>query len=132
LTEYKAIVGPSTDRGRLSDGIEIANESPKVSPLFFATDLTNFVACRHLALERLRAHRLARRLFFDDPMLEILRERGLIHERAYVEHLAKSGKCVVEIDKESPTAFDQTLAAIREGADVIVQARLEQGVGRMA
>jgi hypothetical protein len=36
-------------------------------------------------------------------MLEILRERGLIHERAYVEHLAKSGKRVVEVDKESPT-----------------------------
>jgi uncharacterized protein len=73
------------------------------APLFFATDLTNFLACRHLAaLERLRAHGLARR-----P--------------------SKSGKRVVEIDKESPAAFDQTLAAMREGADVIVQARLVHG-----
>jgi hypothetical protein len=67
-----------------------------------------------MALKRLRAHGLARRPFFDDPMLEILRDRELIHERAYVEHLAKSGKRVVEINKESPTAFDQTLAAMRE------------------
>ena len=52
------------------------------SPLFFATDLTNFLACRHLmAPERLRAHGLAKRPFFEDPMLEILRARGFIHER---------------------------------------------------
>src|SRR5262249_31383046 len=37
------------------------------------------------------------------------------------------GKRVVEINKESPTAFDQTLAAMREGADLIVWARLEIG-----
>ena len=97
-------------------------------PLFFATDLTNFLACRHLmALERLRAHGLAKRPFFDDPMVEILQQRGLDHERAYVEHLAKSGKRVVEIDKENPTPFDRTVAAMRDGADVIVQARLEHG-----
>jgi uncharacterized protein len=53
--------------------------------------------------------------------------RGLIHECAYVEHLAKSGKRVVEIDKENPTAFDQTLVAMREDVDVIVQTRLEHG-----
>jgi hypothetical protein len=51
--------------------------------------------------------------------------RGLIHERAYVEHLARSWKRVIEIDNASPTAFDQTVAAMREGADVSVQARLE-------
>jgi len=63
------------------------------SPLFFATDLTNFLGCRHLtAIERLAAHKLAKRPYFDDPMLEILRERGLAHECAYVEHLAGAGK----------------------------------------
>jgi predicted RecB family nuclease len=97
-------------------------------PLFFATDLTNFLACRHLmALERLAAHKIAMRPFFDDPMLEILRERGLEHERAYVQRLAQSGMRVVEIDKTSPVAFDETLSALRDGADVVVQARLEHG-----
>ena len=96
--------------------------------LFFATDLTNFIGCRHLtALERLAAHKLAKRPFFDDPMLEILRERGLEHERAYVRTLEASGKRVVEINKASPNAFDETLSAMRGGADVIVQARLEHG-----
>ena len=98
------------------------------SPLYFATDLTNFLGCRHLtALERLAAHRLARRPFFDDPMLEILRERGLEHERSYVNHLAQSGKRVVQIDRANPTPFADTLAAMSQGADVVVQARLEHG-----
>lgn len=98
------------------------------SPVYFATDLTNFLGCRHLmALERLAAHKLAKRPFFDDPMLEILQERGLRHERAYVETLAKAGKRVIEIDRQSASAFEQSLAAMREGADVIVQARLEAG-----
>src|SRR5215472_5049524 len=97
-------------------------------PLFFATDLTNFLACRHLmALERLAAHDLAKRPFFDDPMLEILRERGLDHERAYVQHLAHSGRTVVEIDKQSPVAFDKTMSAMQDGIEVVVQARLEHG-----
>src|SRR5215470_3284575 len=94
--------------------------------LLFATDLTNFIGCRHLtALERLAAHKRATRPFFDDPMLEILRERGLEHERAYVQSLAQSGKRVVEVNKESSSAFDETLSAMHEGADVVVQARLE-------
>ena len=69
--------------------------------LYFATDLTNFVACRHLTvLERLAAHQLAKRPFYDDPMLEILRERGLAHEEEYVRRFARAGKRVVE--KASP------------------------------
>ncbi len=97
-------------------------------PLFFATDLTNFIGCRHLTvLERLAAHRLAKRPFYDDPMLEILRERGLAHEQDYVRRLARSGKSIVEVTRSSTTALDQTLTAMREGADVLVQARLEHG-----
>jgi hypothetical protein len=46
--------------------------------LFFATDLTDFLACRHLSsLERQAAHGLTSRPFTDDPMLEVLRQRGL-------------------------------------------------------
>jgi predicted RecB family nuclease len=97
------------------------------APIFFATDLTNFLACRHLtAVERLAAHKLARRPYFDDPMLELLRQRGLEHERAYVDSL-RSGARVVEISRNAPDAFDATLRAMRDGADVVVQAKLEHG-----
>jgi excisionase family DNA binding protein len=64
---------------------------PRSRPRFrlFPTDLTNVLACPHMtALERLAAHGLARRPHYDDPMLELLRERGLAHESAYVAHLA--------------------------------------------
>src|SRR3954468_3057521 len=95
-------------------------------PLYFATDLTNFIVCRHLTvLERLAAHKLAKRPFFDDPMLEILRERGLAHEQEYVRRLARSGKRVVEIARSTSRALEDTVAARRDGADVIVQGRLE-------
>lgn len=96
------------------------------NPIFFATDLTNFLGCRHLAgLERLAAHRIIKRPFFDDPMLEVLRARGLEHERAYVASLARSGKTVVQISREDQSAFQTTREAMAVGTDVIVQARLE-------
>src|SRR3989442_2238975 len=97
-------------------------------PLFFATDLTNFIACRHLTvLERLAAHRLAKRPFFDDPMLEILRERGLAHEQEYVRGIARSGKSIVEITRSSSIALDETQAAMRRGVEFVVQGGLQHG-----
>ena len=96
-------------------------------PVFFATDLTNFGACRHLtSLERLAANGLVKRPYYDDPMLELLRDRGLAHEKEYVQRLRRAGRRVVEITR-STSALDATLAAMQDGADVVVQARLEHG-----
>ena len=93
---------------------------------FFATDLTDFLACRHLStLERLSSHGMLKRPFTDDPMLEVLRARGLEHEAQYVATLRDSGKSVVEIAKNDPAPFAKTLTALRGGVDVVVQARLE-------
>src|ERR1700722_7095905 len=96
------------------------------TPTYFATDLTDFLGCRHLAaLERLAAHKIIKRPFFDDPMLEVLRARGLEHEQAYVARLARSGKTLTHIGREDQNAFQATLKAMAAGTDVIVQARLE-------
>ena len=97
--------------------------------LFYsATDLTNFLGCRHLTvLERLAAGKVIRRPFFDDPMLELLQERGLEHERSHVQHLANNGRRVVEIARHDSEALAATIKAMRDGADVIVQGRLEHG-----
>jgi hypothetical protein len=98
------------------------------TPRLFPTALTNFLECPHLVvLERLAAGNLAKRPFFNDPMLEVLRERGLNHERAYLHHLDQTGKRVIEINRSSPNAFEDTLAAMHGAVDVIVQARLENG-----
>ena len=56
---------------------------------------------------------------------EVLRQRGLEHERAYVQWLVSSGKTVAEIDRSDGNAFESTLSAMQQRADVIVQSRLE-------
>ncbi len=95
-----------------------------------ATDLSNFLSCRHrTALELAEAHGARKRPRFDDPFLEILAERGLEHERAYVESLRTGGRRVVDLSgvKDRNAALSLTLDALRSGADVVVQAALADG-----
>jgi hypothetical protein len=57
-----------------------------------ATDLSNFLSCRYrTALEMAEAHGKHRRPRWDDPLLEILFQRGLDHEKTYVESLRALG-----------------------------------------
>jgi predicted RecB family nuclease len=100
-----------------------------------ATDLANHLGCVHLSqLNRAHAEGRAHKPFWNDPVGMLLRERGIEHEKAYLEHLrATGGGQVVEIDAESDDdAVGQTLAAMRAGADVIYQAPLggERWYGR--
>lgn len=104
-------------------------------PQFSAGDLVGFLNCRHFsALElQLAAGKIVAPNAWD-PMLAVLRERGLQHEQAYLEHLAASGRQQtriegVGIDDESVGA---TTAAMKAGVDVIVQAALRKDgwVGR--
>src|SRR5262245_33351250 len=97
------------------------------------TDLANFLACRHrTALDRLVAEGRLTRPSFVDPLAEILRQRGQEHERRYVDRLRADGLTVVDLgplDRESRAA--RTLDAMRNGADIVVQAVLtdEQWLG---
>src|SRR5438132_1963262 len=95
-----------------------------------ATDLSNFLSCRHLtALEMAAALGKRRRPNWDDPLLEILFARGLAHEKAYVASLQAAGRKIVTLAdvKERDAAVAQTLDAMRSGADVIVQGALRDG-----
>jgi predicted RecB family nuclease len=100
-----------------------------------ATDLVSYLNCRHLsALERAVAEGNLKRPHVSDPLLKILWERGSIHEQNYVEQLTKAGLEVVRIDgfDVSPEAVAETLAAMRRGAQIIVQGAFshEGWVGR--
>ncbi len=101
-----------------------------------ATDLSNFLGCHHrTALEMGVAAGKFAKPQFDDPQLEALFQRGLDHEAAYVDTLTKSGASrIVRLGDvtDRTTAIDQTIAAMRAGADVIVQAALgdERWYGR--
>src|SRR5262245_19173882 len=84
------------------------------------TDLANYLACRHkIALDLLVARGELARPFFRDPLAELLRDRGLAHEAAYVDRLRQAGATVVDL-ADAASAID----AMRAGVDVIVQAPL--------
>lgn len=92
-----------------------------------ASDLANHLGCRHLTFLDLAVSRgeLAAPIY-KDVALEALQERGLEHEKAYVESLRAQGLSIVHLPDDLPTqgAVDQTCAAMRDGHDVIVQATL--------
>lgn len=90
-----------------------------------ATDLSNFLACRHRSALDLAAAmgKLPRPAAPLDVALKLLREKGAAHERAYVEHLRTQGLTAVEIpgDAAPDERVSQTVVALKSGADVICQ-----------
>ena len=92
-----------------------------------ATDLSNFLSCRHrTALEMAAARGKRKRPHFHDPLLEILFKRGLDHEKSYIQSLESAGRRILDLAdvKDPDAAVAQTLDAMRTGADVLVQAAL--------
>jgi predicted RecB family nuclease len=95
-----------------------------------ATDLSNFLNCRHrTALELGEARRKRLRPYFHDPVLEALFARGLEHEHKYVEALEGAGRHIVNLAeiRDRTEAVARTVNAMGAGADAIVQAALEDG-----
>lgn len=93
-----------------------------------ATDLSNFLSCRHLtALYMAEAYGTRKRPMWDDPLFELLIKRGLEHETQYVESLRTDGRRIVDLSdvKDREALLKQTLNAMR--ADVIVQGALRDG-----
>ena len=93
-----------------------------------ATDLANFLGCRHrTGLDMAAALGKRTRPHFDDPLLDLLIERGRKHEAAYVESLRTAGREIIDLTTvgDPPLLVAQTVAAMNAGADVIVQAGLQ-------
>lgn len=96
------------------------------------TDLANFLSCRHkTTLDLLAAQGRIARPTWTDPLAEVLRDRGSMHEQTYIEALRARGLWIVDLtrDDDAPRPSDAdaaalTFGAMREGADVIVQAPL--------
>ncbi len=110
---------------RIKDSLELS-----------ASDLVGYLNCRHLSeLDRAVAEgALAKPRVRDNPLLQLLWERGSVHEQNYVEHLAKNGLEPIRIDGVEVTdeAVSQTLAAMKQGVQVIVQGALshDHWIGR--
>jgi len=95
-----------------------------------ATDLSNFLNCRHrTALELGEARGKRSRPYFHDPVLEALFARGLEHEHQYVKTLEGAGRRIVNLAefRDRTEAVARTVNAMGAGADAIVQAALEDG-----
>src|SRR4051812_15123646 len=91
------------------------------------TDLANFLACRHKTALDLRVARgeLAKPTW-TDPLADVLRDRGAQHEQRYVHALGAEGLTVVDLSGvERDARAAAAMAAMRAGADVIVQAALQ-------
>jgi len=92
-----------------------------------ASDLVGHLNCQHLTeLDRAVAQGRLAKPYVHDPLVEILWQRGLQHEKNFVEHLKAGGLEAVVIDgteiSDEPVA--QTIAAMRSGVPVIVQGAL--------
>lgn len=95
-----------------------------------ASDLANHLGCRRLtALDLLAAHGELEPPSWRDPNLDVLAERGLRHERAYVDSLRARGLDVVDL-REGDRDPARTAAAMASGVDVVVQAPLADGCWR--
>ena len=94
------------------------------------SDLSNFLTCRHRAgLDLAAARGVIEKPRYEDPYAAMLRQHGDEHEHDYVDLLRAGGLVIVSAKPDSDTKAEEstrlTLEAMRSGAQVIVQARLE-------
>lgn len=107
----------------------------KISEQVFysASDLANFLECEHLtSLDRLN---------LDSPMektvdgedAELIQNKGLKHEKEFLDALVASGLSVIDITRvvgaqaSTPDKVDATIQAMQSGADIIFQATFADG-----
>jgi predicted RecB family nuclease len=97
--------------------------------IFSATDLVNFLGCRHASFLDRRNIDDPGPVAEDDPYLVLLQEKGVEHERRYLETLRRDGRQVVEIATEG--SLEDRVARTREamaaGVEVIYQGALLSG-----
>lgn len=94
--------------------------------IFSATDLANYINCKHIAtLNKMVADGLIQKPIQQSRTVELLQQRGQEFEDSYLQQLEAEGKSIVRIPFRSETAFQETIAAMQNGADIIYQARLE-------
>src|SRR5713226_1588596 len=97
-----------------------------------ASDLANHLGCRHLSnLNRLVATGSLNAPSWFDPSLQVMQQRGLEHERQYLEHLKSGGLEVVAVENVADdAAVERTREAMQSGAEVIAQGALASACGR--
>ena len=90
---------------------------------FSASDLVNFLGCRHATFLDLRQLVTPVNIPDDDSTRELLQQKGLEHEQRHLERLRTAGKRIAEIatDIKPAERVAKTRQAMAEGYDVIYQ-----------
>ena len=95
-----------------------------------ASDLSNHLACHHLSVLDLSVARGARKApEWKSPDLEVVRQLGLEHERAYLRYLNSLDFKVSDLREivNEAEAVAETIALMKRGVDVISQGALAKG-----
>jgi len=95
-----------------------------------ATDLSNHLACHHLSVLDLSVAKAARKApDWKSPDLEIIRQLGLEHERAYLRYLDTAGFKVSDLREmvSETQAVARTIELMKQGVDAISQGALLKG-----
>jgi predicted RecB family nuclease len=99
-----------------------------------ASDLTAFLECEALIALNLKAlsdPALAALRVADDESTKLMADKGIAHEKAYLQHLRDQGKKLIDIaevaGRDNAQRLKATRQAMAEGAEVIYQAALGQG-----
>lgn len=101
--------------------MKIKNEQLIYSP----SDLSNFIHCKHLSsLDRSALFGEFEKPMYTNKVMLALREKGQKFEAEFLDTLRQQGKSIAEINLEDVNAFSKTKEALRNGVDVIYQARL--------
>lgn len=95
--------------------------------LFSPSDLTTFLACHHASFLDVKSLSEDLTKKEQDSSSKLLQEKGIEHEKAYLQKLKIEGKSICEIDPDLPIndRIAKTIEALKDGYDVIYQAVLK-------
>jgi predicted RecB family nuclease len=96
--------------------------------IYSASDLVNFTLCPSITLYDLQNLETPLEKAKEDPYAQILQEKGIAHEKQYLNRLKKTGRTVADISAAAGTSIpklvENTVSAMSDGADVVFQACL--------
>lgn len=95
---------------------------------FSATDLVNYLGCRHATYLDMRSLEEDLEKAEADETMRLLQRKGLEHEQAYLERLRTEGRDIVEIDRDGSLQdrAASTRSAMEAGVDIVFQAVLHR------
>jgi len=93
--------------------------------IYSPSDLSNYIHCKHLtSLDKEALDGKRQRPNYTNKVMLALRERGENFEAEFLKQLEGEGKSIFSVQPGDPEAYAKTLSAMKEGFEVIYQARL--------